>query len=895
MRKLALWGFAVAVLAFVGCNSAIAASPTYPWPMYSVIPVYFVPRDWDINSAEVQEEAAAIRSALIEVRQLYAHALSGNTFAINDLVVVQGNAVKEGYGIHWNGGDIYKDGITIDNNFEGLLVAELYSRGFPTPPEQDENGYVTLAFVKGAGGFAGSREMQNGDGGLSMLGDWAIDSLQGAVPESLDWWAGHRRQIGAVAHELGHAFGLPHPDARGAANGGEIMGNWWENPAIGFDDWENDVLNRTKLPFFAQCLPPTPLAAPPGVKPYELVMLPTLGADTHALHINELGLISGYSESTPTLPHQVIFNADDGSIADLGAGGGRVAQATSVNDNGVVSGIWETTSGVRHATRSHFDTAQLRWVTEELAPLHPDDIPFACDINNNGLIVGGTREFHGQASIWNGITALGGTFGLESLAIGVNNTGRIVGRVLTERGQRAFVWNDNGNGLAEAGETLDLGVATTLVTAYSEALSVNDQGQVVGSVYDGGLGRRLAFRLTPQNGNYFVDSGKGTNALMTVLPRLGSGLDYALDIDRDGIAVGRSGTCQGGFKFHAVLWQDDKVTDLNDLVTPVDGITLVSAEGINNAGEIVGYATTTAGDRAFLLRPIVPHAPSSSSNPVVSSQAIVLSWQDRSRNESGFEIERRVVVDPAGANPVFAPLITVAPNVMSYADQTVQPSTTYQYRIRAFNGNGASDYYVWPALRTTGGVPPKAVVDNYTVAEDKSLSINAARGLLANDTDPNRGALTVTRMQSSPKHGQLQWTADGAFKYMPEKDYWGTDYFEYVVRSASGGEASAVVSVKVTGSPDLPDARDDHYETAKNTRICIDGNGVLANDQDPDGDLLHAKLHKGARSGHVDLAKTGSFCYRPNNNFHGEDRFTYFAIDPSGRQDEASVTIEVKQ
>ena len=26
--------------------------------------------------------------------------------------------------------------------------------------------------------------MQNGDGGLSMVGDWAIDSLQGAVPES---------------------------------------------------------------------------------------------------------------------------------------------------------------------------------------------------------------------------------------------------------------------------------------------------------------------------------------------------------------------------------------------------------------------------------------------------------------------------------------------------------------------------------------------------------------------------------------------------------------------------------------------------------------------------------------------------------------------------------------
>jgi Bacterial Ig domain len=153
--------------------------------------------------------------------------------------------------------------------------------------------------------------------------------------------------------------------------------------------------------------------------------------------------------------------------------------------------------------------------------------------------------------------------------------------------------------------------------------------------------------------------------------------------------------------------------------------------------------------------------------------------------------------------------------------------------------------------------------------------------------------LTVTRIKASPTHGQLQWTANGAFKYTPEKDYWGTDSFEYVVRSASGGEASAVVSVKVSGSPDTPDARDDHYETARNKTLCIDGKGVLANDYDPDGDLLYTKLHKAARSGHVDLSKTGSFCYRPNNNFQGEDRFTYFAIDPSGRKDEATVTIEV--
>ena len=894
MHRLFPWTLGLCVFGLLACHSAQAAAP-YPWPTYSIVPIFFVPKDWDVNSVEVQAEAAALRIAVSEIQQFYARRLGGNTFALNELVVLQATQAKEAYGIHWNGGNIYADGINLDDSMEALVVAELHDRGYPTPPAQNESGYSALIFVKGAGGFAGGRAFGGADGGWAILGDWAIDSIQGQVPEGAYWWSGRRLQIGAAAHELGHTFGLPHPDAWGGDFAGKIMGNWWDYPNVGFADWENDQLNRSKVQFFTQCRAPTALAPAPAVKPYELLLLPTLGADTRALHINEHGLISGFSESIATQPHLVLFGADGSSITDLGTNAGRNAAATSVNEQGVVSGFWESASGTRRATRSHYDASLNQWVTEELPALHPEDAAVAYDINDSGLIVGGTRMNGGQASIWKGAGVFGGNFGLESLAIGVNNRAQIVGRVLTDHGQRGFVWQDNGNGIAQTGEWVDLGVTTTIAGAYSEAFDVNERGQVVGSVYDGGLGRRYAFRITPQGGRYFIDAGNGTNALMTVLGRLGRGLDYAVSINDRGVAVGRSGTCAGLFQTHATLWKDDQVLDLNDYVLPQTGVTLISAEGINKAGEIVGSATTTAGIRGFLLRPIVPSAPAVIAARVVGHR-IALSWEDLSRNESGFELERRIAGVSTDPDTGWVRLITASPNTEAYEDAKTVPNVGYEYRIRAFNDNGASEYALWPVVRTKPNRSPVAASDSYALVEDNVLAVDASKGVLANDSDPDGDPLTVQAVVVAPKRGQLQWSGDGAFRYTPKPGYHGSDRFEYLVRDGYGGEARGVVSLKIDKPPQPPKppkASDDSYRTVQNTPLCIGAPGVLGNDRASEGDPMRALLHEAPRAGKVDLASDGRFCYRPRDGFVGDDRFTYWAVSASGKKDEAKVTVRV--
>jgi manganese oxidase len=77
-----------------------------------------------------------------------------------------------------------------------------------------------------------------------------------------------------------------------------------------------------------------------------------------------------------------------------------------------------------------------------------------------------------------------------------------------------------------------------------------------------------------------------------------------------------------------------------------------------------------------------------------------LSWTDRSGDEEGFEVERRL------GSGAWGLLARVAAGVTAYADGNVQQGETYGYRVRAFNLAGASAHTneasVTVACRTKG-------------------------------------------------------------------------------------------------------------------------------------------------------------------------------------------------
>ena len=97
---------------------------------------------------------------------------------------------------------------------------------------------------------------------------------------------------------------------------------------------------------------------------------------------------------------------------------------------------------------------------------------------------------------------------------------------------------------------------------------------------------------------HLVTTASGDTALGTL-----GGLNGIVNaLNNSNQVVGWSQTASGAQ--HAFLYSNGTIQDLNLLIPPLSGITLVSAVGIDAAGEIVAYGTNSSGQiREYLLTP----------------------------------------------------------------------------------------------------------------------------------------------------------------------------------------------------------------------------------------------------------------------------------------------------
>lgn len=121
-----------------------------------------------------------------------------------------------------------------------------------------------------------------------------------------------------------------------------------------------------------------------------------------------------------------------------------------------------------------------------------------------------------------------------------------------------------------------------------------------------------------------------------------------------------------------------------------------------------------------------------------------------------------------------------------------------------------------------------------------------------------------------------------------------------LTHAAAGGGYDAVtarLAVLVTdnGQPTIPPANaaptptDDVMETPEDTAVVID---VLANDTDPDGDLLQVTIASPPAHGAVAVV-AGGIRYVPDAEYVGRDRFAYTVSDGKGLEMTASVHVTV--
>ena len=176
-----------------------------------------------------------------------------------------------------------------------------------------------------------------------------------------------------------------------------------------------------------------------------------------------------------------------------------------------------------------------------------------------------------------------------------------------------------------------------------------------------------------------------------------------------------------------------------------------------------------------------------------------------------------------------------------------------------------------------------------------TLTISETRNgtLSATDVDDDASALTFALVQA-PAHGEATVNANGTFTYRvtPGTLYTGADSFTFRVTDASGAVSNvARVTFNIVAPATPVVARDDEYSTTDAPGAAVSGN-VLSNDSG-DGPLS-AVLVSDVSQGKLTLNADGSFNYRGNNIFVGDDSFTYRARDNNGNLSAvATVTIHV--
>lgn len=335
---------------------------------------------------------------------------------------------------------------------------------------------------------------------------------------------------------------------------------------------------------------------------YQVQEVPVLpgGNQNFALDINNQGQVVGNSRKggagTSLFPYVWTVGSPTPTEIGILPGVPTFGRGFGVNDAGVVVG--ESGNGPSKA---------FRWENGDLSDL--GSMPggsggVANDINNAGLVVGAAsngqsvRAFHttGGGTLMDLGTPLGTTNSFAR-AYAVNNAGVVAGvaRNAGDTASEPTIWRFGPNGTP---------IATTIssprVGAFGEFLALNNAGLFVGR-FTNAANQTRAFAYT---GTASIDLGLLADEPTFVHSR-------AQDVNDLGEVVGyvaRFDTAPS-FGGAAVLWRNGAILDLNDLIDPASGWRLLSAEGINNAGQIVGFGTLGGQTRAFVLT-IVPEPPS---------------------------------------------------------------------------------------------------------------------------------------------------------------------------------------------------------------------------------------------------------------------------------------------
>jgi hypothetical protein len=211
----------------------------------------------------------------------------------------------------------------------------------------------------------------------------------------------------------------------------------------------------------------------------------------------------------------------------------------------------------------------------------------------------------------------------------------------------------------------------------------------------------------------------------------------------------------------------------------------VNASGDSAYASEVTATTPTVGD-------FLPAAPSNLNAVAASTTEIDVSWLDNSSSETGFQVERRTVV-----NGTWALVITVQEGATSYHDSSLAPSTGYIYRVRAVNSVGGSAFTAEVTATTQSMVLIPAAPSGLTAAAVSPFDID----LSWTDNSSDEEGFQVERRTVNNGTWALVATTQVGVTSLRNGGLWSATGYVYRVRAVNSAGSSSFTNDATATTP----------------------------------------------------------------------------------------------
>jgi hypothetical protein len=176
---------------------------------------------------------------------------------------------------------------------------------------------------------------------------------------------------------------------------------------------------------------------------------------------------------------------------------------------------------------------------------------------------------------------------------------------------------------------------------------------------------------------------------------------------------------------------------------------------------------------------------------------------------------------------------------------------------------------------------PVTINGAFEMKEDESIEKSNTTGLIMYASDPELDPLTF-ELVTNVKHGELVLNTSGSFKYIPEKNYYGSDTFYFKAKELKGSSNISYIIFKIQPVNDAPVAFNKSFTMNEDETLqfYVNSNKSLFAD-DIDGDSLIFEYVSSPFNGQLQSDQTGNIKYIPNLNFYGTDSI-YFKVKDTG-------------